>query len=146
MKTIYDAAARDELIKRIQKINDQSVAKWGKMTAYQMVRHCTMWEDMMQGKIIYKRSFLGKLFGKMALRNVLTKAELGKGSPTIPQFKIKGTGNIAAEKVRWIELISQHASKTDIHIQHPFFGDINKDQIGILIYKHTDHHLRQFNN
>ena len=28
--------------------------------------------------------------------------------------------------------------------EHPAFGDISYDDYGVLIAKHTDHHLRQF--
>jgi len=28
---------------------------------------------------------------------------------------------------------------------HPFFGKMTKEQVGYLAYKHTDHHLWQFN-
>ena len=29
---------------------------------------------------------------------------------------------------------------------HWFFGKMTREQIGQLVYKHTDHHLRQFNS
>ena len=68
MKTISDKATRDELIQRIQRLNAQATAQWGKMNVYQMVRHCSLWEDLMLGKRTYKRSFIGFLFGKIALK------------------------------------------------------------------------------
>ena len=29
---------------------------------------------------------------------------------------------------------------------HPFFGNLNRKELGGLIYKHPDHHLKQFSS
>jgi len=57
MKTVSDLTTREELINRIQTLNENSKAGWGKMNIYQMVKHCTLSEEMMRGKKKYKRSF-----------------------------------------------------------------------------------------
>ncbi|EIM78792.1 hypothetical protein A3SI_02021 [Nitritalea halalkaliphila LW7] len=31
-----------------------------------------------------------------------------------------------------------------IRTPHPFFGPLNKKEWGIVLFKHSDHHLRQF--
>lgn len=49
-----------------------------------------------------------------------------------------------AEKSLWTDYINRYESyKNDLFI-HDFFGKMSAKQIGILAYKHTDHHLRQF--
>jgi hypothetical protein len=147
MKTIFDKATRDELISRINNLDENSKAAWGKMNIYQMLKHCTLWEEMMAGKTTYKRAFIGRLFGKMALKG-LTKDEspLTRNTPTIPELRIKGNGNISAEKAKWVALIEEYPNISNFDIVHPFFGKMTKEQIGYLAYKHTDHHLRQFNS
>jgi hypothetical protein len=147
MRTIFDKITRDGLIDRINLITTETKAEWGKMTVYQMVRHCTLYEEMMLGKTRFKRTFLGYLFGRMALRS-LTKNEslLRKNTPTIPALvESSHTGDIAAEKKKWIALIEEYGGDPHGNIIHPFFGRIEKEQIGYLVYKHADHHLRQFN-
>lgn len=146
MKTIFDKTTRDELINRVNKLNENSRAQWGKMTIYQMLKHCTLWEEMALGKKAYKQVFLGRLFGKMALKG-LTKDEtpMGRNVPTAPGFKITGDGNVLLEKTKWAALLAEYAGAPDTGIIHPFFGYITKEQIGYLAYKHADHHLRQFN-
>lgn len=145
MKTIYDPQIKMELLRRIDLIHEHSNRQWGKMNAFQMVRHCALWEEMALGKKLYKRALLGRIFGKMAL-NSLTKDErpLSKGSPTIPDLVIKGNGDIAAEKLRWKSLIEEHANHPELAHLHPFFGHVTGQQSGQLAYKHADHHLRQF--
>ncbi len=42
----------------------------GKMNIYQMLKHCTLCEEMYLGKTKHKRTLLGRLFGKMALNSL----------------------------------------------------------------------------
>ncbi|MDB5129837.1 DUF1569 domain-containing protein [Mucilaginibacter sp.] len=146
MKTIFDKTTRDELISRINSLNGNNSAEWGKMTAYQMIKHCTVYEDMMLGKKPFKRVFLGYIFGKWALKTLIRdESPLKRNMPSDPGLIIKESqGDIAAEKKNWIVLIEQYGFLPDYEITHPFFGKIAKEQIGYLVYKHTDHHLRQF--
>ncbi|WP_423148066.1 DUF1569 domain-containing protein [Rubrolithibacter danxiaensis] len=148
MKSIFDPGTRNELIKRIKTINKESTAQWGKMNVGQMLEHCTRWEDMMHGRKKFKRVFLGYLFGKIALRTILKdESPLRRSTPTIPDFVVKETrDDIETLKTKWILLIEEYENFSNSYLIHPFFGRITKEQIGYLVYKHTDHHLRQFNS
>ena len=147
MKTVYDKATRDELIRRINTLDESSSAQWGKMKVYQMVKHCRLWEEMMLGKRKYDRVFLGRIFGKMALNGMLKNdSPLGRNAPSIPELIIKDDGDVSIEKSKWIALIEEHAHASAPDLVHPFFGKLTKEQIGHLVYKHGDHHLRQFNS
>lgn len=147
MKTIFDQTTREELTRRIGTVNENSKAQWGKMNIYQMLKHCTLWEEMALGKTKYKRAFVGRLFGKIALKKVLKDdAPLTRSTPTLAELRIKGDGDVSAEKTKWISLIGEYEHFTDPGFIHPFFGKITKEQIGYLAYKHADHHLRQFNS
>jgi hypothetical protein len=147
MNTIFDKATRDELINRISSLNENSKAQWGKMNIYQMLKHCTQWEEMALGKKKYKQSFLGRLFGKMALKDFIKdESPFKKNVPTVPAFKIKEqSGDVELEKKKWVKLIDEYAHFSNVDFVHPFFGKMNKERIGYLAYKHIDHHLRQFN-
>jgi hypothetical protein len=68
MKSVFDKTTRDELISRIESLNQNSTAQWGKMNLYQMLKHCILWEEMLLGKKQYRQSFLGRLVGKIALK------------------------------------------------------------------------------
>lgn len=147
MKTIFDKTTRDELISRINNLNENSRAQWGKMNIYQMLKHCTLWEEWISSKGKNKQVFLGRLFGKMALK-ALTKDEnpIRRNSPTVPELRVKeNNGDVASEKAKWIALIEGNAFFSNPDFVHTFFGKMTKEEIGYLAYKHTDHHLRQFN-
>src|SRR5688500_2147691 len=141
MKTIFDQTLRTELIARIITLSDQSVPEWGKMNIYQMLKHCTIWEEWILGvnKPKYKQEFLGFIFGKLALKAMIKDdKELGKNTPTSRAFKPKErSGDVEYEKAKWISLIQVYEHYSNPEFIHDFFGKMTKEQIGILAYKHT---------
>lgn len=148
MKTIFDKTIRDALIDRINSISDTNTAQWGKMNLFQMLRHCTLWDGWVLGKgeYKYKQAFIGRIFGKMALKDMIKdESPIKRNIPTLAELKVKEmTGDVASEKKKWIHLIEDYANYSNPGFIHSFFGKMNKEQIGYLAYKHTDHHLRQF--
>jgi hypothetical protein len=146
MKTVFDKATRDELITRIGTVTENSTAQWGKMRVDQMLRHCSGWEEMIFGNEIYKQAFIGRLFGKMALQALLKDEKpLRRNTPTTPQLRMEQSYDVASERTKWITLLQGYADFSRQEFTHPFFGKMTKEQIGYLAYKHSDHHLRQFN-
>lgn len=145
MKSIFDKTTRDELLVRINSLNENSTAQWGKMNVSQMLQHCTKWDEMALGKKKYKQSLIGKLFGKMALKDMLKDKPMKKNLPTVPSFKITQNTDVAEEKKKWITLLDEYEHFSDERFIHPFFGAMTKENTGIMVYKHIDHHLRQFN-
>lgn len=149
MKTIFDKTIGDELIARINTLTENSTPQWGKMTVQQMVKHCILSEDMISGKIKCKRIFLGRLIGRMVLKSAMKEERLMmRNAISSPELVVtKNGGDMAADKAKWIALIEEHEHYTvPPGYVHPFFGVMTKEQIGILAYKHIDHHLRQFNS
>ena len=147
MKSVFDKPTRDELIARIELLDENSKRQWGKMTVYQMLRHCCLCEEMYLGKRTYKRAFIGKLFGKLGLKSLLKDAApIKPNSPTSSHFKISDvSGDVSAQKDKWISLVKEYESYPLERIDHWFFGKMSKEQVGQFVFKHTDHHLRQFN-
>ena len=147
MKSVFDKLTRDALTSRIHALNENSKAQWGKMNVYQMVKHCVLAEEMFLGKTAYERTFMGRLFGSIALKNMLKDEKpIAKNTPTSPSFKVAElTGDLAAEKQRWIALVQEYDHFSNNDFEHWFFGKMTKEQVGWFAYKHIDHHLRQFN-
>ncbi len=148
MKTIFDKTTREELIGRIYLLNESNTAQWGKMNVYQMIKHCSMFDEWILGKNqpVYKQAFIGRVFGKIALKGLLKdEAPMKRNMLTIAGFKIKETaGDIEAAKSKWIALIREYEHFSNPGFVHTFFGKMTNTEIGYLNYKHTDHHLRQF--
>ena len=123
MKTVFDKSIRDELIARIVLLEDNCKSVWGKMNVYQMVLHCIKWEEMALGKKKYKQTFLGRLFGKMALQDFIKdETPFKRNVPTVPEFKIKEEdGNFDLQKSNWIDLIKEYEYFDNQNFVHPFF-------------------------
>ena len=147
MKTLWDEAVREELIARIAFVDGGKPARWGKMDAGQMVKHCILFDEWILGINVteYKQSLLGRVFGRMALKASLKDKPMGRNMPSGALFEVRGKGgNVEAEKARWSELISRYARYSNPRFVHDFFGKMTEEQIGRFAYKHSDHHLRQF--
>ena len=67
--------------------------------------------------------------------------------PTDNSFLVVDQRNFEKEKARLIELVTQFSTggeaKCTTH-PHPFFGKVTPHEWGAGMYKHLDHHLRQF--
>ncbi len=148
MKTILDKETRDAIIDRIKTLNHQNTAQWGTMNIYQMLKHCNLAEELYLGNIKVKRMFLGRILGKWALNGLLKdEAPMRRSAPTSDVFKVAElSGDIEAEKNQWIAHLEKYANFNMPYFTHWFFGKMTKEQIGQLVYKHADHHLRQFNS
>lgn len=147
MKTMFNAAVRAELVSRVNALGENSKPLWGKMNIYQMTKHCSVWNEWILGKNnpVYKQEFLGKIFGKMALKsNTKDDRPLGKNMPAGKMTVKEKAGDVNAQKAIWAGLIADYGNYSNENFVHDFFGKMTKEQIGIFAYKHANHHLRQF--
>lgn len=145
MKSVLDKSTRNELIDRISELDENSNAQWGQMNVYQMLKHCVLCDELYQGKSKHRRSFMGRFVGKAALKNLLDEEKpFPKNAPTSDAFKVKeARGDVESEKKKWIALIEAYENYSGNFV-HWFFGKMSKEQLGQFVYKHNDHHLRQF--
>lgn len=129
MYNITDKDIADQLLNRIKLLQAGSRPLWGKMNVYQMLRHLIMWEEMAMSKTLYKQSFIGRIFGKIALKDMLKEGPVKQNLPTVPGFVQPGNGDIVAEREILIALITEH---TQYHqgFLHPFFGKLSADEAG----------------
>lgn len=148
MKIIYDNQTQEGLISRIRLLHEASQRQWGDMTVKQMIKHCLKWDEMNMGRMNLKQVFIGRLFGKMALKSFLKDEKpISKNIGTLPELKISQDieEDLEAMKEQWIASIQNYTGLKDNHEYiHSFFGKLNKEQSGLMAYKHADHHLRQF--
>lgn len=147
MKSIFDKTVREELAGRINLLSESSQARWGKMTVGQMLRHCCLCETYYLGNVKIKRSLLGRLVGRHAIQAILKDeaAVLRKNAPSPAIFQVhQPVEDINAEKQQWIYLLERYTQFNQTVFTHWFFGRMQKEELGQFIYKHADHHLRQF--
>lgn len=147
MKTLYNQNDTNEILQRLNKLQPATQRQWGKMDVAQMMAHCHHALLMGLGEINPPRPLIGKLIGGF-LKSVYTDEKpFKKNSPTSDKIKIIDDRDFEKEKTQLINIISKFNSggkeKATTH-PHPFFGKLTADEWGIGMYKHLDHHFRQF--
>jgi hypothetical protein len=148
MKSLFDKAAGNEILSRVEKIQPESTRQWGKMSVSQMMAHCSAQLQTAVGDSKPKRSLYGRLIGPLVRGLVSNEKPFFKNSPTDPSFVVKENNRVfAKEKTMLSGLIKRFIeggnSGVTVH-PHPFFGKLKAEEWGTLTYKHLDHHLRQF--
>jgi Protein of unknown function (DUF1569) len=147
MKHLFEPATLEEVIARIDRLNATSQRQWGKMDAAQMMAHCSNALEMACGDRVAKRSLIGRLVGGR-VRHLLTNDKpFPKNSPTDKQLKISDPREFAREQERLKQCVRKFQTGGEAKCTsqpHPFFGPITPMEWSSGMYKHLDHHLRQF--
>jgi hypothetical protein len=147
MKSIYERAALDEVVRRIDSLNAASQHLWGKMGAAQMLAHCSLTLEVATGKRIARRLLIGRLIGPFFKKRYYDNSEFSRNSPTHPTFVVADEREFAQEKQRLLQLAREFSEGGEARcttLPHSFFGNLTPGEWGIGVYKHLDHHLRQF--
>ena len=147
MKSIFIKEYNDEIIGRINKLTSDAKPQWGKMNAGQMLAHCTVGVRIAFGEQKLKRVFIGILFGRLAKKILVNDKPFRHSSPTAKEFIIAGDRNFEEEKARLISYVMRFAKDGEKVLRkepHPFFGKLTTTEWDGLMWKHLDHHLRQF--
>ncbi len=148
MKNLFEAARVDELKERVARLTPQSPRQWGTMTAAQAVAHCAMGFELSSGERKPPRALIGRLIGGIIKPLALGDDKpMRRNSPTVKGLVIVAERDLTEERERLGAAIDRFAaagpSGCTAH-PHSFFGRLTPDQWAILMYKHVDHHLRQF--
>lgn len=149
MKNLFDASVANQLKTRLGNLGPQSQRHWGKMTAAQMLAHCSVSMQWAVGEVVPDRGALparlmGRLVKPMVFRN---EDPLRKNSPTAKSLIVADERDLGKERERLSGLIDKLASRGAAGCTqnpHSFFGKMTPEEWAILMYKHLDHHLRQF--
>jgi Protein of unknown function (DUF1569) len=148
MKSVFETETHQDILNRIEKLNENSQPKWGKMNVAQMLKHCQLPLEValgkreMKGKPSFFTKMIFKLFKPMMYNDKPYKHNLG----TAKEFVITEPQVFETEKNNTVNLLSEFASKKDKTdwSEHPIFGHFTTEQRGQMQYKHLDHHLTQF--
>ena len=147
MKNIFNHMHTAEILKRIDKLSPNSQPQWGKMDVAQMLAHCSSFQDIAMGNSFPPRSWLGIIVGRFAKQIIYNDKTLPHNMSTIPTILIADDREFDTEKEKLKQKIitfqNNGPEKCTTH-PHPFFGKLTSEQWGKGIYKHLDHHLKQF--
>jgi hypothetical protein len=146
MKTLFDAGAGEEIRNRLQKLTPDRQAQWGKMNVAQGLAHLAATMEMALGDRRPPRALVGRLIGRLIKPKALA-APMRQGNPTSPELRISDEREFETERKRLHVLIDRFVAggpKGCTDHPHPFFGPMTPDEWALQMWKHLDHHLRQF--
>jgi hypothetical protein len=78
---------------------------------------------------------------------LLGEKPFARNGPTDPAFVVREECDFASEKTRLAGLIDRFVEQGPAQaagMTHSFLGRLTGEEWGWLMYKHLDHHLRQF--
>lgn len=147
MKNLFQREAVDEVTSRIDSLQPPTQRQWGKMDVAQMMAHCSRALDMAAGRLILPRMFIGRLIGPFVKPIYTNEKPLSKNSPTDPKLVVSDQRDFRREQEQLKLKIRQFHEGGEAQCTrhpHPFFGALTPQQWSRGMYKHLDHHLRQF--
>ena len=147
MKTLFSEEVACELIARLKMITPEHRQLWGKMNAAQMMAHCSIAMEVARDRKQLKRMRIGYVLGGLLKKNFYNEKHFARNSPTHPYYIKAGDAEIEKERVELIAHLRAFQAggpEKCTTQQHTFFGRLTPEQWGIGMYKHADHHLRQF--
>jgi hypothetical protein len=145
MSTIWDESSRREMRQRLARLRPDAPARWGRMTATQAVAHLADALRMAVGELrcTATRSPLRYPIVKQV---VIYWVPMPKGAPTAQELVGRNPFSWGAE-VADVEMLLDRLvrlPRTFAWPPHPLFGRLSRRAWGVVIYRHLDHHLRQF--
>ncbi len=147
VKNLFDNSTFDEIVARMNQLDASSQRLWGKMKAAQMLAHCKEAFKVPLSSKKIPRSVMGILFGWMMKSKLYNESPWSKNLPTASNFRIKDDRNFEVEKNDLLSMITNFHMRGALGIGdkiHPMFGKIAAENWGKSMWKHVDHHLRQF--
>jgi hypothetical protein len=147
MHSLFDSSDRQSILQRLERLEAGSQRQWGKMNPAQMLTHCSLAFEVPIGDRAPGQALIGRILGPFFRSSFLGDKPFGRNSPTDPTFVVSDDRDFAAEKQRLVTMIDrfcQGGAPQASKAIHSFFGRLSGDEWGCIMYKHLDHHLRQF--
>jgi hypothetical protein len=145
MATIWDSTQRSALVSRARTLTSSHAAKWGRFSVAGMVAHLNDCTRMASGELRVDGkapSFLRWPPVRYLMIHVLP---MPKGAPTAPHLLARcSAAELDQELQAFPALIDGLIACQSLAPTHPAFGPMTRDDWGVLMHKHIDHHLRQF--
>lgn len=147
MKNLFDKTVYEEISGRMDKLTAENQRQWGKMNVGQMLAHCKEAFKVPLSEKSPPKIYPMCLIGWMIKGKLYDDAPWKQNLPTAPHFKISDERNFEKEKAELTVLVSRFHQSSPAAIEkiiHPVFGKYTGEQWGKAMYKHLDHHLKQF--
>ena len=145
MKSIWQDEATRKLHERVGRLAWNAPAQWGSFTAPKMICHLADSLKMAMGDLKVASKRLPIRFTPLK-QLIIYVAPFPKGAPTAPELLARAPKEWASDVGDVQALLDRAASArtTETWPEHPAFGALSTRAWGVLIFRHMDHHLKQF--
>ncbi len=145
-KHLFDPAVAAELDRRLTRITEQSVARWGKFSPQQMIAHLVHSAHMALDELdvpMLPRPTPVRWLIKTLLFYVVP---FPRGAPTARELLTPDATPLEPLRDELRVLMQRVAALPPdaMGATHPLFGRLSNRDWARLAWLHTDHHLRQF--
>lgn len=145
MATIWNDQDRAALARRVARLTPENTARWGSFSVTGMLAHLNDASRMASGDLAVAGKAPGFLKWPPVRYLMIYVVPMPKGAPTAPALLARGGEAAFAEEQRTFESLLDDLTRRDtLAATHPAFGAMTREDWGVLIHKHVDHHLRQF--
>ncbi|MGE0393928.1 MAG: DUF1569 domain-containing protein [Vicinamibacterales bacterium] len=147
MENLFNAADRDAMLTRLAALEPDRARRWGTMALPQMLAHCTVGFQYPLGEKTARPPLAGRLLAPLIKGRLLGPKPFGRNGRTGADFVIRDQRDFDVERARLHDYIVRFCAEGRGGVNnrvHAFFGPLTGDEWGRLMFKHLDHHLRQF--
>jgi hypothetical protein len=149
--TMWDAATRKATLARFARLRPDARPLWGRFSAQAMVVHLIDASRMALGTMPVRRTpgTVARIIRLPGMRHLFVHVlPFPRNAPTARELLTGRPGDWDADIATFVGTVEDLAARAaDARTQwpeHPFFGPLSRNDWGVLGYRHTDHHLRQF--
>jgi hypothetical protein len=146
--SIYDISTTQLLHARIDKLTENTQGMWGKMTVGQMLSHCNVpYEQILGLNSIQPPLFMRIILKLFLKKSMVNEVPYKQNLPTAPSFIRSEQYEVAKEKERLkdlIKTIQEMGAEKLAGTPSLSLGILSAAEWNNLLYKHLDHHLKQF--
>lgn len=144
---IFDSAVTARLVARIEALALDQVPRWGTLTPARMLAHCCILYDQIEGRHD-GGPWVVRLIGRLFMKGkAVGEAPFPENLATPRAAQILEDRDFVVEQARLVALITRVHGRGALALEgfpSPVFGPLSAREWSNLVWKHLDHHLRQF--
>lgn len=145
MPTVWNTDDRVALVRRAESLTRDHTARWGTFSVAGMMAHLNGATQMALGELAVTGKAPSFLRWPPVRYLFIHLLPMPKGAPTAPELlERSASADLAREQETFARLFDRLGHSPRVVDAHPAFGRLSREDWGVLIHKHTDHHLRQF--
>lgn len=145
--SLWNTSNQKDLLERLKLLTNSSSRKWGTMDVGQMLRHIDIAYKNAMGELPVPPHPLAVIVSLAPIRKLIIYGiPFQKNLPTAQEYKVNASIDFRAANNEFLNTFQRITSFKDTTTfgAHPIFGKLSQDEWGALLFKHLDHHLRQF--